>query len=139
MQEVRFTRILSPHVVRKPGKNRHAARPRQKAIFLMTAAKRGGATLARSSTMTSDVWLISEPEGGLIVTLGGKSLAGFYGPNARQLAERHRDLLIAALRPRRRRLRRRPAQAVARRKSGLSGPLFNFGEGSVENLAVILH
>ena len=89
--------------------------------------------------MTSDVWLISEPKGGLIVTLGGKSLAGFYGPNARQLAERHRDLLIAALSSRRRTLRRKPAQAVARRKSGLSGPLFNFGEGSFENPSAVLH
>ena len=47
--------------------------------------------------MTSDVRLISEHGGGWTVTLGDTSLAGFYGPNARQMAESHRDVLIEAL------------------------------------------
>ena len=41
----------------------------------------------------------------LKVTLCGTSLARFYGPNARQMAEGHRDLLITALTRRRRRPR----------------------------------
>ena len=47
--------------------------------------------------MTSEVRLISEYGGGWTVTLGETSLAGFYGPNARQMAETHRDVLIEAL------------------------------------------
>lgn len=47
--------------------------------------------------MTSDVRLVSEHGGGWTVTLGETSLAGFYGPNARQMAESHRDVLIEAL------------------------------------------
>ncbi len=47
--------------------------------------------------MTPDVRLIYEPEGGWTVVLGETSLAGFYGPNARQMAESHRDVMIAAL------------------------------------------
>ena len=47
--------------------------------------------------MTSDVRIISAPEGGWTVALGEVALAGFYGPNARNMAETHRDLLLAAL------------------------------------------
>jgi hypothetical protein len=48
--------------------------------------------------MTTQVHIIAAPEGGWTVALGERSLAGFYGPNARMMAESHRDLLIAALR-----------------------------------------
>ena len=89
--------------------------------------------------MTSDVWLISRPEGGLTVTLGETSLAGFYGPNARQLAESHRDLLIAALAPRRRKRRHGAAQAVAKRKSGLSRLRLEFNDGSVDRRPEVLN
>jgi hypothetical protein len=48
--------------------------------------------------MTSEVRIIEAPQGGgFTVALGDRSLAGFYGPNARMMAECHRDLLIAAL------------------------------------------
>jgi hypothetical protein len=47
--------------------------------------------------MSTEVRIISAPEGGWTVALGDVSLAGFYGPNARRMAESHRDLLIAAL------------------------------------------
>jgi len=44
-----------------------------------------------------EVRVISTPEGGWKVALGNVSLAGFYGPTARVLAESHRELLLAAL------------------------------------------
>jgi hypothetical protein len=40
---------------------------------------------------------ISAADGGWTVAFAGVSLAGFYGPNARNMAESHRDLLVAAL------------------------------------------
>jgi hypothetical protein len=46
---------------------------------------------------TTEVRIVSTPEGGWKVALGDMSLAGFYGPKARLLAESHRELLIAAL------------------------------------------
>jgi hypothetical protein len=88
--------------------------------------------------MTSDLWLIPKLGGGLTVTLGETSLAGFYGPNARQLAESHRDLLIAALTPRRRRLRHGAAPAAGR-KSRLSRALFKFSGGSVVGPGDVIH
>lgn len=47
--------------------------------------------------MTFDVRIIAATEGGWTVALGDVSLAGFYGPNARNMAECHRDLLLLAL------------------------------------------
>jgi hypothetical protein len=47
--------------------------------------------------MTSQVRIIAAPEGGWTVAIGEVSLVGFYGPDARHMAERHRELLIAAL------------------------------------------
>jgi len=46
---------------------------------------------------TPEVRILSTPEGGWQVALGDVSLAGFYGPKARLMAESHRELLIAAL------------------------------------------
>jgi hypothetical protein len=46
---------------------------------------------------SEDVRVTSTPDGGWMVALGDTSLAGFYGPKARRMAESHRDLLIAAL------------------------------------------
>jgi hypothetical protein len=47
--------------------------------------------------MTNDVRVVSSPDGGWMVALDEQSLAGFYGPDARQLAENHRDVLVEIL------------------------------------------
>ena len=47
--------------------------------------------------MTNDVRVVSSPDGGWMVALDEQSLAGFYGPDARQLAESHREVLVELL------------------------------------------
>ena len=47
--------------------------------------------------MMNDVRVVSSPDGGWMVALDEQSLAGFYGPDARQLAECHRDVLVEIL------------------------------------------
>jgi hypothetical protein len=47
--------------------------------------------------MTIDVRVVSSPDGGWMVALDEQSLAGFYGPDARRLAESHRDVLVELL------------------------------------------
>ena len=47
--------------------------------------------------MTNDIRVVSSPDGGWMVALDEQSLAGFYGPDARQLAECHRDVLVELL------------------------------------------
>jgi hypothetical protein len=49
------------------------------------------------SVMTNDVRVVSSPDGGWMVALDEQALAGFYGPDARQLAESHREVLVALL------------------------------------------
>jgi hypothetical protein len=46
---------------------------------------------------SSELRIIQAEHGGWTVALGDVSLAGFYGPKARHMAESHRDLLVAAL------------------------------------------
>jgi hypothetical protein len=48
--------------------------------------------------MMNDVRVVSSPDGGWMVAVDEQSLAGFYGPDARQLAESHRDVLVEILR-----------------------------------------
>jgi hypothetical protein len=62
-----------------------------------TQGRRSGAAVAVTWCMTSEVRIIEASAGGWTVALGDLSLAGFYGPNARLMAESHRELLIAAL------------------------------------------
>jgi hypothetical protein len=47
--------------------------------------------------MTMDLRVVSSPDGGWMVALDEQSLAGFYGPDARKLAESHRDVLVELL------------------------------------------
>jgi hypothetical protein len=47
--------------------------------------------------MTNDVRVVSSPDGGWMVALDEQALAGFYGPDARMLAENHRDVLVEIL------------------------------------------
>jgi hypothetical protein len=47
--------------------------------------------------MTNEVRVVSSPDGGWMVALDEQSLAGFYGPDARQLAECHREVLVELL------------------------------------------
>ena len=47
--------------------------------------------------MTMDLRVVSSPDGGWMVALDEQSLAGFYGPDARRLAESHRDVLVELL------------------------------------------
>jgi hypothetical protein len=47
--------------------------------------------------MTMDLRVVSSPDGGWMVALDEQSLAGFYGPDARKLAECHRDVLVELL------------------------------------------
>jgi hypothetical protein len=47
--------------------------------------------------MTIDLRVVSAPDGGWRVALDDQSLAGFYGPDARRLAESHRDVLVELL------------------------------------------
>jgi hypothetical protein len=47
--------------------------------------------------MTIDLRVVSAPDGGWMVALDEQSLAGFYGPDARRLAECHRDVLVELL------------------------------------------
>jgi hypothetical protein len=47
--------------------------------------------------MINDVRVVSSPDGGWMVALDEQSLAGFYGPDARQLAESHREVLVELL------------------------------------------
>jgi hypothetical protein len=47
--------------------------------------------------MTNDIRVVSSPDGGWMVALDEQSLAGFYGPDARMLAESHRDVLVEIL------------------------------------------
>ena len=47
--------------------------------------------------MTNEVRVVSSPDGGWMVALDEQSLAGFYGPDARQLAESHREVLVELL------------------------------------------
>jgi hypothetical protein len=47
--------------------------------------------------MTIDLRVVSAPGGGWTVALEEQSLAGFYGPDARRLAESHRDGLVELL------------------------------------------
>jgi len=47
--------------------------------------------------MTIDLRVVSVPDGGWMVALDDQSLAGFYGPDARRLAESHRDVLVELL------------------------------------------
>ena len=47
--------------------------------------------------MTNDVRVVSSPDGGWMVALDEQSLAAFYGPDARMLAESHRDVLVEIL------------------------------------------
>ena len=47
--------------------------------------------------MTIDLRVVSAPDGGWMVALDEQSLAGFYGPDARRLAESHRDGLVELL------------------------------------------
>jgi hypothetical protein len=47
--------------------------------------------------MTIDVRVVSSPDGGWMVALDEQALAGFYGPDARRLAESHRDVLVELL------------------------------------------
>ena len=47
--------------------------------------------------MTIDLRVVSAPDGGWMVALDEQSLAGFYGPDARRLAENHRDVLVELL------------------------------------------
>ena len=47
--------------------------------------------------MVNDVRVVSSPDGGWMVALDEQSLAGFYGPDARQLAESHREVLVELL------------------------------------------
>ena len=47
--------------------------------------------------MTMDLRVVSLPDGGWTVALDERSLAGFYGPDARALAESHRDGLLELL------------------------------------------
>jgi hypothetical protein len=47
--------------------------------------------------MTIDLRVLSAPGGGWTVALEEQSLAGFYGPDARRLAESHRDGLVELL------------------------------------------
>jgi hypothetical protein len=47
--------------------------------------------------MMNDVRVVASPDGGWTVALDEQSLAGFYGPDARQLAEWHRDVLVEIL------------------------------------------
>ena len=47
--------------------------------------------------MTIDLRVVSAPDGGWMVALDEQSLAGFYGPDARRLAESHRDVLVELL------------------------------------------
>jgi hypothetical protein len=47
--------------------------------------------------MTIDLRVVSAPDGGWTVALEEQSLAGFYGPDARRLAESHRDGLVELL------------------------------------------
>jgi hypothetical protein len=47
--------------------------------------------------MTNDIRVVSSPDGGWMVALDEQSLAGFYGPDARQLAECHREVLVELL------------------------------------------
>jgi hypothetical protein len=47
--------------------------------------------------MINDVRVVSSPDGGWMVALDEQSLAGFYGPDARQLAENHREVLVEIL------------------------------------------
>jgi hypothetical protein len=56
-----------------------------------------GLIIAELSGMTRNVKLVPKPEGGWGVWLGDTSLAGFYGPTALQMAQSHREVLIAAL------------------------------------------
>ena len=45
----------------------------------------------------NDVRVVSSPDGGWMVALDEQSLAGFYGPDARHLAECHREVLVELL------------------------------------------
>jgi hypothetical protein len=56
-----------------------------------------GLIIAELFGMTRNVKLVPKPEGGWGVWLGDTSLAGFYGPTALQMAQSHREVLIAAL------------------------------------------
>jgi hypothetical protein len=47
--------------------------------------------------MMNDVRVVSSPDGGWMVALDEQSLAGFYGPDARHLAECHREVLVEFL------------------------------------------
>jgi hypothetical protein len=47
--------------------------------------------------MTMDLRVVSSPDGGWLVALDEQSLAGFYGPDARRLAECHREVLVELL------------------------------------------
>ena len=47
--------------------------------------------------MINDVRVVSSPDGGWMVALDEQSLAAFYGPDARLLAESHRDVLVEIL------------------------------------------
>jgi hypothetical protein len=47
--------------------------------------------------MTIDLRVVSAPDGGWMVALDEQSLAGFYGPDARKLAENHRAVLVELL------------------------------------------
>jgi len=47
--------------------------------------------------MVNEVRVVSSPDGGWMVALDEQSLAGFYGPDARQLAESHREVLVELL------------------------------------------
>jgi hypothetical protein len=47
--------------------------------------------------MTNDIRVVSCPDGGWMVALDEQSLAGFYGPDARMLAESHREVLVEIL------------------------------------------
>jgi hypothetical protein len=47
--------------------------------------------------MTNDIRVVSSPDGGWMVALDEQSLAAFYGPDARILAESHRDVLVEIL------------------------------------------
>jgi hypothetical protein len=47
--------------------------------------------------MTMDLRVVSSPDGGWMVALDEQSLAGFYGPDARRLAESHREVLVELL------------------------------------------
>jgi hypothetical protein len=47
--------------------------------------------------MTIDLRVVSAPDGGWMVALDEQSLAGFYGPDARKLAESHRAVLVELL------------------------------------------